>query len=277
MNPSSQSMLNLFHFTKEQDAGYSLAQDLWLAHKVKKHLQNGADIHARTPESPSYPGKQFNSFQVIHYAAYYGFSHVYQMAKNAGADLEAKAGFLEETPFQMIARRINARYQLFHSQKAYEKLAFKMIEDGAMTDIADAAGYTPLIRTESVQLTQKLIEMNANVNVCLEDGRNALHIVVSTYKAFENPSPDLIERYAFLQEQAFLKAQALINGGINMRQKNQYGQTPFDVIQDDYWHDYSDSKMYQLLEKATKHPSKVISQNPPKRAARSRLLDWQRD
>ena len=78
-------------------------------------------------------------------------------------------------------------------------------------------------------------------------------------------------------QKAFLKAQTFINGCINMRQKNQYGQTPFDVIQDDYWHDYSDSKMYQLLEKATKHPSKIISQNPPKRAARSRLLDWQRD
>ena len=294
---SSQSVLNLFHFTKEQEIGYfipqalwiahqkgglafmergySAPQDLWLAHRLKRYLENGANIHETTPNAATYPQKIFDGYQVIHYAAYYGLRHVYQVAKSAGADLGAKVGFLEETPFQIIARRINANYKLFNSQKAYEYLAFKMIEEGANVHEADNAGYTPLHRTESPALVQKLIEMNVDVNACNEKNNNALHEAVQIYKAFNQNkcSPEMVKHSLFIQEQAYQKAVLLLNAGINTKQKNQNGETPFDLIRDDYWHDYSNSKMYQLLEKNA-HPQTI---KKAKRAITSRFLDWQRD
>lgn len=273
MNLQSQSMLNLFHFTKEQDTGYSLAQDLWLAHRLKRYLDNGADIHATEPAETTYPQNRFSKYQVIHYAAHYGLRHVYQVAKGAGANLAAKAGLLEETPFQVIAWRINAHYKLFNSQKAYEYLAFKMIEDGANIHESDNAGYTPLYRTASPALVQKLIEMKVDINACNQDGKNALHEAVQTYKTFSNPSRDLLKRYAFIQEQAYQKAQLLINGGINVMQKDKNGETPFDLMQDDYWHDYFGSKMYQLLEDSMR-PHLIAKAKP---AHFSRLLDRQHD
>lgn len=274
---SSQSMLNLFHFTKEQETGYFLPQDLWLAYRLKRCLENGINIHETTPNATTYPQKNFDGYQVIHYAAYYGLRHVYQVAKNAGANLETKVGFLEETPFQIIARRINANYKLFNSQKAYEYLAFKMIGEGVNIHETDNVGYTPLHRTESVKLIQKLIEMKVNINAVNKNGENALHRAVLTYLAFNNPSHDLSKRYAFIQEQAYQKALLLIKAGINIHQKNKAGKTPFDLIQNDYWNNYNNSKMYQLLKEALLPYSKITKNNRNKRAICSRILDWQRD
>lgn len=277
MNLASQSMLNMFR--GKDDVGYSWTNDVWLAHRLKRYLDNGADIHATQSKETRYPENRFNEYQVIHYAAHYGLRHVYQVAKNAGADLEAKTTFLNETPFQIISWRILSNYKLFSSQKNYESLALKMIEDGVMTDIADSAGYTPLLRTESPILTQALINMKVDINAYNKDGDNALHKAVQTYKAFcsASNSSEEHERYLFIQKQALKKAELLINAGIDKQQKNKNGETPFDLIKNDYWHDYSNTQMYQLLEEANNLSPKKITNTPPRRAVRSRILDWQRD
>ncbi len=281
MNTQTFNMMNMFHSLA--DYPYWAARDLWVAAQVKYHLMQGADVNATTPIKKEYGWSCYDKgFCPIHYAAYHGFKYVYRVLKNAGAHLEAKTtdSLLEETPFQITSWRVNSVYYLRSSHKAYEELAFEMIKNGVDIHKSDNAGYTPLLRTQSANLTKKLIEMGVNLNAQTQYGDTALHRVVETYRAFYEHSgtPKDKKRYADIRRISFKQAELLIQAGIDTTLRNQSGNNALESFRSAlYWKPgIKNTDIYQLIKENTPNPHKQkITSHKQKRALSSRFWDWQ--